>query len=110
MKAERQAEKVGHEVDLAGEPAPRAAGHLLALPPFAPAADMCTRTTVLSNICTKCAVGLSSASAWRNASNTPDRLSRENRFHTLFQESYSVMEGAPGDVVHGELVHGAQGQ
>jgi hypothetical protein len=40
---------------------------------------------VLSHICTRCAVGLSSAGAWKNASNTPDRLSRQKRFQTLFQ-------------------------
>ena len=90
VEAERQAAEVGLEVDLAGEPAPRTAERLLVLPPFAPAADTCARTTVLSNICTRCAVGLISASAWKNASNTPDRLNRENRFHTLFQEPYSV--------------------
>jgi len=47
MEAERQAAEVGLKMDLAGEPAPRAAGRLLALPPFAPAADTCPRTTVL---------------------------------------------------------------
>ena len=37
-----------------------------------------------SNICTKCAVGLCSASIWKKASNVPAWLSRENLFHTLF--------------------------
>ena len=55
------------------------------LPPLAPAAETCARTTVLSNICTRCAVGLSPASAWKKASNTPVRLSRQKRFQTLFQ-------------------------
>ena len=36
------------------------------------------------------AVGLSAASAWKNASNTPLRLSRENLFHTVFQGPYSA--------------------
>jgi hypothetical protein len=54
-------------------------------PPFAPAAETWARTTVLSNICTTCAVRLHSASMAKNASNTPARLSRENRFHTEFQ-------------------------
>ena len=39
---------------------------------------------VLSNICTRQAVWRRSARAWKNASNTPLRLSRE----TLFQFSY----------------------
>ena len=54
------------------------------LPPFAPAAETWARTTVESNICTKCAVSLIAARASKNASKVPDRLSRQNRFHTLF--------------------------
>ncbi len=56
----------------------------MVLPPFAPAAETCARTTVLSNICTRRAVLLVSARSPKNASNTPDRLSRQDRFHTLF--------------------------
>ena len=37
-------------VDLGGEAAARAAERLAFLPPFAPAADTCARTTVESNI------------------------------------------------------------
>jgi hypothetical protein len=55
------------------------------LPRFAPAAETCARTTVESNICTRCAVELSAAKASKKASNTPDRLNRQNRFQTLFQ-------------------------
>ena len=55
------------------------------LPPFAPAAETWARTTVESNICTKCAVSLIAASASKKASKVPDRLNRQNRFHTLFQ-------------------------
>jgi hypothetical protein len=40
---------------------------------------------VLSNICTTCALSLVSARSWKNASNTPERVSRQNRFQTLFQ-------------------------
>jgi hypothetical protein len=40
---------------------------------------------VLSNIWTRCAVRLSPASAWKKASNTPVRLSRQKRFPMLFQ-------------------------
>ena len=49
------------------------------------ARDIDTRTTVESNICTRCAVSLIAAKASKNASKVPDRLSRQNRFHTLFQ-------------------------
>ena len=59
------------------------------LPLFAPAADTWQRTTVLSNICTRCAVRLVSAISWENASNVPERLSRQNRFQMLFQLPYS---------------------
>jgi hypothetical protein len=54
------------------------------LPPFAPAAETWARAVVLSKNWTKCAVRLHSANNWKNASNTPERLSRQNRFHTLF--------------------------
>jgi len=43
------------------------------------------RTTVESNICTRCAVPLMAASASKKASNVPARLNRQNRFQTLFQ-------------------------
>ena len=59
VEADRQAVKVGLEMDLAREPAPRASERLIVLLPFAPAAETCARVTVLSNICTKCAVTLS---------------------------------------------------
>ena len=45
-----QAVKVGLEVDLGREPAARATECLAMLPPLAPAAETCARTTVLSNI------------------------------------------------------------
>src|SRR6476620_4866480 len=41
------------------------------LPPFAPAAETWARTTVESNICTKCAVSLIAARASKNASKVP---------------------------------------
>ena len=90
VEADRQAIKVRLEVYLAGEPASGAAERLIVLPPFAPAAETWPRTTVLSNICTKCEVWLVSARSWKNASKVPDRLSRQNRFQTLFQLPYSL--------------------
>jgi hypothetical protein len=77
-------------VDFGRETAARAAERLSLLPPFAPAAETCARATVLSKHWTKCAVWLHSASIWKNASNTPERLSRQNRFHTLFHLPYSL--------------------
>lgn len=85
-----QAIEVALEVDLGAEAAARAAERLAVLPPLAPAAETCARTTVLSNICTKCAVELRPTSAWKKASNTPDWLRRQNRFQTEFQGPYSA--------------------
>jgi hypothetical protein len=85
MEGNGQAVKVCLEVDFRGEPAPRTAEGLIFLPPLAPAAETCARTTVLSKNCTTCAVLLVSARSCRNASNTPERLSRQNRFQMLFQ-------------------------
>jgi hypothetical protein len=85
MEGERAAIEVGLEMDLGREAAARAAERLILLPPFAPAADTCARTTVESNICTRWAVPLIAASASNMASNTPARLRRQNRFQTLFQ-------------------------
>jgi hypothetical protein len=85
MKRERQAVEIDFEVDLRRETAARAAERLLGLPPFAPAAETWARTTVESNICTRWAASLIPASASKKASNVPDWLNRQNRFHTLFQ-------------------------
>jgi hypothetical protein len=84
MECDGQAVEVGLEVDLGRKSTPRATECLILLPPFAPAAETWARTTVLSNICTRCAVLLVSARSWWKASNTPERLSRQNRFQTLF--------------------------
>ena len=85
MESDGQAIKVCLEVDFRGEPTPRTAECLILLPPFALAAETCARTTVLSKNCTTCALLLVSASSCRKASNTPERLSRQNRFQMLFQ-------------------------
>jgi hypothetical protein len=89
VEVERVAVEIGLEVDLGREAAAWAAECLVLLPPFAPAAETWARTTVLSKNCMRCAVSLYSASIWKNASNTPDRLSRQNRFHTVFHLPYS---------------------
>ncbi len=85
MEGNWQATEVGLQVNLGRETATRAAKRLIMLPPFAPAAETWARTTVESNICTKCAVSLIAARASKKASKVPDRLKRQNRFHTLFQ-------------------------
>jgi hypothetical protein len=90
MEVERMAVEIGLQMDLAREAATRAAEGLAILPPFAPAAETWARTTVLSNICTRCALPLLSASRWKNASKVPFRLSRQNRFQTLFQLPYAA--------------------
>ena len=81
----RLAVEVGLEVDLRREASARTTERLVLLPPLAPAAETWARTTVLSKNWTKWAVGLCSASTWKNASKTPVRLSRQNRFQMLFQ-------------------------
>ena len=55
VEGDRKAVEVGLQVDFGGEAAARAAERLTLLPPFAPAAETWARTTVLSNICTRCA-------------------------------------------------------
>ena len=90
MEVERMTVEIGVEVDFGREAAARAAERLSLLPPFAPAAETWARAVVLSKHWTRCAVWLHSASIWKNASNTPERLSRQNRFQTLFQLPYSL--------------------
>lgn len=48
VEAERDTAGVTDTVNLTGEPAPRLAKSLFASPPFAPAAETCPRTIVLS--------------------------------------------------------------
>jgi hypothetical protein len=88
VEGERQAVEIDLEVDLGREAAARAAERLVVLPPLAPAAETCARTTMAANICTRCAVRLISASASKKASNTPARLRRQKRFQTEFQCPY----------------------
>ena len=76
---------VSLQMNFCRETAPRTAESLGVLPPFAPAADTCARTIVESNICTRWALWLKLARASKKASKVPDRLSRQNRFQTLFQ-------------------------
>jgi hypothetical protein len=90
MEGQRQTSVVDLEVDLGREAAAGAAEGLTILLPFAPAAETWARTTVESNICTRCAVRLIEASASKKASNTPARLRRQKRFQTEFQRPYSV--------------------
>ena len=52
-EVEWQALEVADQVDLGREPASGAAERLAVLPPLAPAAETCARTTVPSNICTR---------------------------------------------------------
>jgi hypothetical protein len=56
---------------------------------FAPAAEACARTVVLSNIWINPAVWLQAASAWKSASNVPVCDGRQNRFRTVFHRPSS---------------------
>jgi hypothetical protein len=85
VEGQRQAIEVDLEVNFGREAAARAPERLAVLPPFAPAAETCARTTVESNIGTRWAVRLKAASASKKASNTPARLRRQKRFQMLFQ-------------------------
>ena len=85
MECDWQTVEVGLQMDLARKSASRPTERLILLPPFAPAAETWARTTVLSNICTSAAGVLVSARSWKNTSNTPAWLSRQNRFQMLFQ-------------------------
>ena len=51
VEIERPAVEVGLEMDLRREAAARTAECLVVLPPLAPAAETCARTTVLSKNC-----------------------------------------------------------
>lgn len=50
IKGDGMSVEIGLQVDFGREAASRAAKRLAILPPFAPAAETCARTTVLSNI------------------------------------------------------------
>jgi hypothetical protein len=90
MEVKRKAVEVGLEVDLGREPAARASERLVFLPPFAPAADTWAREIVLSKNWITSAEALRSARSCKNASKTPERLSRQKRFQTLFHFPYSA--------------------
>lgn len=53
IEGDRTAVEMGLEMDFRREATVRAAEGLALLPPFAPAAETCARTTVESNICTR---------------------------------------------------------
>lgn len=55
IESDRMAIEIRLQVDLGGETAARSSERLTLLPPFAPAAETWARTTVESNICTRCA-------------------------------------------------------
>jgi hypothetical protein len=90
VEIEWQTREIALEVDFRAKPAAGAAESLILLPPFAPAAETCARTEVLSNICTSPAVSLHAAKAWKNASKVPLCDNRQNRFQTLFQAPNSA--------------------
>lgn len=106
LEGDRQAAEVGFEVVLGREAAARAAERLTVRPAFAPVAETWARTTVESNIWTRWAVPPKPASASKRASNTPDRLNRQKRFHTLFQLPNSA--GSARHVMRGGASEGVR--
>lgn len=84
IESNRMAVEIGLQMDLGGEATARAAERLAVLPPFAPAAETCARTTVLSNIWTMSAEEESAARCSKKTSKTPALLKRSNRFQTVF--------------------------
>ena len=90
VEVERIAAEIDLEVAFGRKAAARTAKRLAPLPPFAPAVETWERAVVLSKNRTKCAVWLHSARRWKNASNTPERFSRQDRFHTLFHLPYPL--------------------
>jgi hypothetical protein len=89
-------------MNFTGEPAPRAAKSLFASPPFAPAAEMCPRTVVLSMLWREL-----SAIAWAKvvatASQIPARLQRRKRWYTVIHLPYfsgTSRHGAPVRMRH----------
>ena len=89
IESDDVARRVRFGVDFRGEAPARPPERLRFLPPLAPAADTCARTTVESNIWIRCADELMEASVSKKASNTPALLKRASRFYTLFQCPYS---------------------
>jgi hypothetical protein len=102
VEAEWEAVGVTETMNLTGEPAPRAAKSLFASPPFAPAAEMCPRTVVLSMLWREL-----SAIAWARmvatASQIPARLQRRKRWYTVIHLPYfsgTSRHGAPVRMRH----------
>ena len=90
MEGERSPIQINLEVDLGREAPTGATQRLAILPPLAPAAETCARTTVESNIWTKWAVWLIAARASKKASHTPAWLKRQKRFQMDFQFPHSA--------------------
>src|SRR5688572_25848168 len=93
---------VTETMNLTGEPAPRSAKSLFASPPFAPAAEMCPRTVVLSMLWREW-----SAIAWARVVATvaqiPARLQRRKRWYTVIHLPYfsgTSRHGAPARMRH----------
>jgi hypothetical protein len=96
--ADGQALAVGAKVDFGREATARAAKTLVLNPPFAPAAQWCARTMVLSIICKASASPPPSASACNSTSQMPLSVQRRNCRQTEFQLPSSLgrsRQGAP---------------
>ncbi len=105
VEAERETVGIAETMNLAGEPAPRAAKRLFASRPFAPAAETWRRTVVESMLWRKL-----SASAWANvvaaASQMPASLHRRKRWYTVIHLPYfsrRSRRGAPVRMHHNRM-------
>lgn len=97
VEGERDAGGVTETMNLTGEPAPRAAKSLFASPPFAPAAETCPRTVVLSMLWRELSA-IACARVVATASQTPAALQRRNRWYTVIHFPYfsgTSRQGAP---------------
>lgn len=97
VEGERDTGGIAETMNFTGEPAPRAAKSLVVSPPFAPAAETCPRTVVLSMLWREL-----SAIAWAKvvatASQMPAALQRRKRWYTVIHFPYfsgTSRQGAP---------------
>jgi hypothetical protein len=102
VEDEWDAAGVTETMNLTGEPAPRASKSLFASPPFAPAAEICPRTVVLSMLWREL-----SAIPWAKVVATvpqiPARLQRRKRWYTVIHLPYfsgTSRQGAPVRMRH----------
>jgi hypothetical protein len=93
---------VRFRVDFRGEAATRPPERLPLSPPFAPAADICARAIVESNVWIRCADELIEASASKEASKTPALLNLFEAFPYAVPRTKAFPQGAPSNILDRE--------